>query len=138
MPVPPSPATYNVLPNSPTQTSEEDSVACPYQCGTTLTGVHAVGNLTRHLKSDACLASGREKLKYPCHVYGPFAEATWSSGSSYADRLAGCERHEVWSVVDNPLPPNPIVSRSAAHDAVAVLNNGGNLKMSPYLVIDRA
>ncbi|KAF2874812.1 hypothetical protein BDV95DRAFT_591591 [Massariosphaeria phaeospora] len=55
---PPSTASQTAVP--------EYSVACPYGCGTVLTGVHAVGNLTRHLKSQTCEKSGRGNVKYPC------------------------------------------------------------------------
>ncbi|KAF1842735.1 uncharacterized protein K460DRAFT_407126 [Cucurbitaria berberidis CBS 394.84] len=52
------------------QTGEDTSVACPYHCGTVLTGMYAHGNLTRHLKSQACEGSGKEKVKYPCPISG--------------------------------------------------------------------
>lgn len=60
----------------------EDSVACPYGCGTILTGVHAFGNLTRHLKTKGCAASGRVKVDYGCQVHG--------CGRKYS-RSDGCE-----------------------------------------------
>lgn len=43
-----------------------ESLDCPYGCGTVLTGVYAHGNLTRHLKSQTCAASGRAKVRFPC------------------------------------------------------------------------
>ncbi|KAF9699739.1 hypothetical protein EKO04_002658 [Ascochyta lentis] len=48
----------------------EYAVPCPYGCGTVLTGVHAVGNMTRHLKSKNCIGSGKDKTKYICPVQG--------------------------------------------------------------------
>lgn len=45
-------------------------VPCPYDCGTVLTGVHAVGNMTRHLKSQNCIGSGKDKTKYVCPMPG--------------------------------------------------------------------
>ncbi|KAG9188120.1 hypothetical protein G6011_02043 [Alternaria panax] len=48
----------------------EYSVPCPYRCGTVLTGVHALGNLTRHLKTQACAGSSRAKVRYPCPIDG--------------------------------------------------------------------
>ncbi|KAH8622598.1 hypothetical protein IG631_22873 [Alternaria alternata] len=48
----------------------EYSVPCPYRCGTVLTGVHALGNLTRHLKTQACAGSSRAKVRYPCPIEG--------------------------------------------------------------------
>lgn len=48
----------------------EYEVPCPYGCGTVLTGVHAVGNMTRHLKSQNCIGSGKDKTKYVCPVPG--------------------------------------------------------------------
>ncbi|EAT87891.1 hypothetical protein SNOG_04131 [Parastagonospora nodorum SN15] len=47
-----------------------DSVACPHGCGTILTGVHAFGNLTRHLKTKGCSASGKAKVEHLCQVHG--------------------------------------------------------------------
>ncbi|KAF2133055.1 hypothetical protein P153DRAFT_178788 [Dothidotthia symphoricarpi CBS 119687] len=58
----------------------EYSVPCPYRCGTILTGVHAIGNLTRHIKSQSCTASGRTKAKYPCPIGGCDREYTRSDG----------------------------------------------------------
>ncbi|KAF1833040.1 hypothetical protein BDW02DRAFT_580739 [Decorospora gaudefroyi] len=48
----------------------EYSVPCPYRCGTVLTGVHALGNLTRHLKTQACPGSSRAKVRYLCPTDG--------------------------------------------------------------------
>lgn len=42
------------------------AVLCPHGCGTTLTGPHAHGNLTRHQKSRACKGSGRARTSYRC------------------------------------------------------------------------
>ncbi|KAJ8105385.1 hypothetical protein OPT61_g10211 [Boeremia exigua] len=53
-----------------TGSGAEHSVPCPYNCGTVLTGVHAVGNMTRHLKSQNCIGSGKEKPRYACTVEG--------------------------------------------------------------------
>jgi len=53
-----------------TSSGAEYSVPCPYGCGTVLTGVHAVGNMTRHLKSQNCIGSGKDKTKYVCPVQG--------------------------------------------------------------------
>lgn len=53
-----------------TTNSAEYAVPCPYNCVTVLTGVHAVGNMTRHLKSQNCVASGRDKPRYVCPVQG--------------------------------------------------------------------
>ncbi|KAF2622062.1 hypothetical protein BU25DRAFT_481122 [Macroventuria anomochaeta] len=53
-----------------TESSAEYVVPCPYNCGTVLTGVHAVGNMTRHLKSQNCVASGKDKTRYACPVQG--------------------------------------------------------------------
>ncbi|RMZ66943.1 hypothetical protein GMOD_00002332 [Pyrenophora seminiperda CCB06] len=50
------------------QMDTEYSVPCPYRCGTVLTGVHALGNLTRHLKTQACVGSSRPKFRYPCPI----------------------------------------------------------------------
>jgi hypothetical protein len=58
----------------------EYSIACPYRCGRVLTGVHAVGNLTRHLKSEGCSASGRAKPKYTCPIEGCRSEYNRSDG----------------------------------------------------------
>lgn len=54
----------------PTDSGADYVVPCPYNCGTVLTGVHAVGNMTRHLKSQNCIGSGKEKPKYVCSVEG--------------------------------------------------------------------
>lgn len=59
---------------------DDYTIACPYNCGTVLTGVHALGNLTRHLKSQACSGSGRAKMKYPCPVDRCGREYTRSDG----------------------------------------------------------
>lgn len=48
----------------------ELTVPCPYGCGTVLTGVHAVGNMTRHLKSQNCVGSGKDKPRHICPVEG--------------------------------------------------------------------
>jgi len=73
--VPASPPTA-IYPIPPIQVPEgshidaEYSVPCPYRCGTVLTGVHALGNLTRHLKTQACAGSSRAKVRYPCPIDG--------------------------------------------------------------------
>lgn len=54
----------------PTGSGAEYVVPCPYDCGTVLTGVHAVGNMTRHLKSQNCIGSGKDKTKYVCPMLG--------------------------------------------------------------------
>jgi len=46
------------------------SIQCPHGCGTRLTGAHALGNLTRHLKSRACAGSGRARSKHHCPIEG--------------------------------------------------------------------
>jgi hypothetical protein len=61
---------YYSAPRSTPQDMTDYSVACPYQCGTVLTGIHAVGNLTRHLKSRACPNSPRRYVEYPCPIHG--------------------------------------------------------------------
>lgn len=48
----------------------EYSVPCPYHCGTVLTGAHALGNLRRHLKSQACTTSPRFSNRFPCPIHG--------------------------------------------------------------------
>ncbi|KAF1936207.1 hypothetical protein EJ02DRAFT_97754 [Clathrospora elynae] len=48
----------------------EYSISCPYDCGTILTGIHALGNLTRHIKTRACTGSNRAKVSYPCPIDG--------------------------------------------------------------------
>lgn len=53
-----------------TGSSAEHTVPCPYGCGTVLTGIHAVGNMTRHLKSQNCVGSGKDKTRYACSVQG--------------------------------------------------------------------
>jgi hypothetical protein len=53
-----------------TGSAAEYVVPCPYDCGTVLTGVHAVGNMTRHLKSQNCIGSGKDKTKYVCPMPG--------------------------------------------------------------------
>jgi hypothetical protein len=52
------------------QIDAEYTVPCPYRCGTVLTGVHALGNLIRHLKTQACGGSSRTKVRYPCPIEG--------------------------------------------------------------------
>jgi hypothetical protein len=52
------------------ESAAEYSVTCPYECGTVLTGIHAVGNLTRHLKSRSCPNSPRRAVDYPCPIHG--------------------------------------------------------------------
>ncbi|KAH7082518.1 hypothetical protein BKA63DRAFT_133135 [Paraphoma chrysanthemicola] len=73
------PNTYSPAPST-VQSSAEYSVACPYRCGVVLTGVHAVGNLTRHLKTRACAASGRAKVRYPCPIDSCTKEYSRSDG----------------------------------------------------------
>lgn len=48
----------------------EYSVECPYGCGTVLTGMHALGNLTRHLRSQACTGPDIIRAKHSCPVEG--------------------------------------------------------------------
>ncbi|KAH7093680.1 hypothetical protein FB567DRAFT_545011 [Paraphoma chrysanthemicola] len=74
-----TPLTHNYI-DEPSSSSGEYSVACPYRCGVVLTGAHAVGNLTRHLKTRACTASGRAKLRYPCPIDGCTREYSRSDG----------------------------------------------------------
>jgi hypothetical protein len=65
----------------------EYSVACPYACGTVLTGIHAVGNLTRHLKSRACPNSLRRSVEYPCPIHGCMNKYSRSDGcKSFCER----------------------------------------------------
>lgn len=52
------------------ESGPECVLPCPYNCGTVLTGVHAVGNMTRHLKSQNCIGSGKDKPRYACPVEG--------------------------------------------------------------------
>ncbi|KAF1925325.1 uncharacterized protein M421DRAFT_423884 [Didymella exigua CBS 183.55] len=67
----PGPSTgHQVAPGRQTGSSAEYEVPCPYDCGTVLTGVHAVGNMTRHLKSQNCIGSGKDKTKYVCPIPG--------------------------------------------------------------------
>jgi hypothetical protein len=61
-------------PRSTPQDMTDYSVVCPYQCGTVLTGIHAVGNLTRHLKTRACPNLPRRSIKYPCPIHGCMGE----------------------------------------------------------------
>jgi hypothetical protein len=42
--------------------------------------VHAIGNLTRHLKSQNCTASGKTKTKYTCPLEGCDRQYTRSDG----------------------------------------------------------
>ncbi|KAJ4982791.1 hypothetical protein SVAN01_11707 [Stagonosporopsis vannaccii] len=66
-----SPSAHQVATaGQPTESGSEYVVPCPYNCGTVLTGVHAVGNMTRHLKSQNCVGSGKDKPKYACPVEG--------------------------------------------------------------------
>lgn len=51
-------------------TDAECIIQCPHGCGTTLTGNHALGNLTRHLKTRACAGSGRARTRYHCPIEG--------------------------------------------------------------------
>ncbi|KAF2855385.1 hypothetical protein T440DRAFT_153028 [Plenodomus tracheiphilus IPT5] len=46
----------------------ERMIPCPHGCGIILTGAHAHGNLTRHLKSRNCTRSGKAKTRYQCMV----------------------------------------------------------------------
>ncbi|KAH4056966.1 hypothetical protein HBH49_039680 [Parastagonospora nodorum] len=55
-------------PHEPMLGNVNDSLTCPYGCGTVLTGVHAFGNLTRHLKTKGCSASSRGKVEHVCQV----------------------------------------------------------------------
>ncbi|KAH7068474.1 hypothetical protein FB567DRAFT_634447 [Paraphoma chrysanthemicola] len=71
--------TYSPAPNT-AQSAANYTVACPYRCGVVLTGVHAVGNLTRHLKTKACAASGKAKVRYPCPIDGCTKEYSRSDG----------------------------------------------------------
>ncbi|KAH7061642.1 hypothetical protein BKA63DRAFT_199397 [Paraphoma chrysanthemicola] len=82
MSYPPSPSQLNTHSPAPdtVQSGAEYTVACPYRCGVVLTGVHAVGNLTRHLKTRACAASGRAKVRYPCPIDGCTKEYSRSDG----------------------------------------------------------
>ncbi|KAH7372266.1 hypothetical protein BKA66DRAFT_175306 [Pyrenochaeta sp. MPI-SDFR-AT-0127] len=70
---------YSVSPRAQ-QGYAEDVIPCPKGCGTVLTGIHALGNLTRHLKSEACTESTREKVKFPCLVTGCGKEYARSDG----------------------------------------------------------
>jgi hypothetical protein len=66
-------ASYAALPATSSERGPADAeytVPCPYRCGTVLTGVHALGNLTRHLKTQACEGSSRTKVRYPCPIEG--------------------------------------------------------------------
>ncbi|KAF2831787.1 hypothetical protein CC86DRAFT_143520 [Ophiobolus disseminans] len=56
------------------------SIACPYRCGKVLTGVHALGNLTRHRKTGYCSASGQPKTKHLCSIKGCCKEYSRSDG----------------------------------------------------------
>ncbi|KAF2028124.1 hypothetical protein EK21DRAFT_102077 [Setomelanomma holmii] len=76
---PPGLNTYT-LANGTLLSGAEYSVACPNRCGAVLTGVHADGNLTRHLKTQACAASGRAKVRYPCPIQGCVKEYARSDG----------------------------------------------------------
>lgn len=70
-PTPSESTSGHSMPTSqPTESGAEYVVPCPYNCGTVLTGVHAVGNMTRHLKSQNCVGSGKEKPRYICPVKG--------------------------------------------------------------------
>lgn len=62
------------------QRDDEYSVECPHRCGAVLTGVHALGNLTRHLKSEACSGSGQAKVKFPCPIQGCVKKYARSDG----------------------------------------------------------
>ncbi|OAL44159.1 hypothetical protein IQ07DRAFT_649596 [Pyrenochaeta sp. DS3sAY3a] len=68
------------IPQGSPQSMDEYTTVCPYNCGTILTGVHAQGNLTRHLKSQACSGSGRAKMKHSCPVDRCGREYTRSDG----------------------------------------------------------
>lgn len=61
---------HQSTPGRSTTGGAECVVPCPYNCGTVLTGVHAVGNMTRHLKSQNCTASGKDRTRYVCPVQG--------------------------------------------------------------------
>ena len=76
-------ATYAPLPAASPERGQIDveyTVPCPYRCGTVLTGVHALGNLTRHLKTQACEGSSRAKVRYPCPIDGCVREYARSDG----------------------------------------------------------
>jgi len=80
---PPPPPAQTGPPPPPSRTARNDaeySVPCPYRCGTVLTGEHALGNLTRHLKSRACRGSGREMVRYICPIEGCGREYARSDG----------------------------------------------------------
>ena len=53
-----------------TNDNNTNTIPCPYHCGTILTGMHAVGNLTRHVKTQACRGSRRTKQEYACRMAG--------------------------------------------------------------------
>jgi hypothetical protein len=79
-----------------TGSGAEYSVPCPYHCGTVLTGVHAVGNMTRHLKSQNCIGSGREKPRHGCPVEGCDKRYIRSDGLKVHLR----KRHNISQVLD--------------------------------------
>lgn len=56
--------------SGPTPGKDVHKVLCPHGCGTSLTGTHAYGNLTRHQKSRVCKGSGRAKTRYHCQMQG--------------------------------------------------------------------
>ncbi|CAO2649580.1 Nn.00g069650.m01.CDS01 [Neocucurbitaria sp. VM-36] len=62
------------------QIDDDYSVSCPYRCGAVLTGRHALGNLTRHLKSKTCSGSGLARVRYPCPIEGCDKEYVRSDG----------------------------------------------------------
>lgn len=68
--VPASSSGQHLSPGRQPDSAAEYVVPCPYDCGTVLTGVHAVGNMTRHLKSQNCIGSGKDKTKYVCPMPG--------------------------------------------------------------------
>ncbi|KAF2873906.1 hypothetical protein BDV95DRAFT_356575 [Massariosphaeria phaeospora] len=82
-------------PNSSEATSQtigspEYSVVCPYDCGTVLTGVRAVGNLTRYPRSQTCGKSGRGNVEYPCPI--PDCGRQYSR----SDSLKGAPPTQTW------------------------------------------
>ncbi|KAJ5059424.1 hypothetical protein J3E74DRAFT_475114 [Bipolaris maydis] len=63
-------AIYHPPQQPPLPSSTSTTIPCPYHCGTILTGAHALGNLTRHLKTQACTGPARGKQKYKCASEG--------------------------------------------------------------------
>lgn len=68
---------------TPQSTAQDDTsigLPCPNNCGAVLTGVHAGGNMTRHLKSQACLGSNKAMGKHVCPYKGCGRVYTRSDG----------------------------------------------------------